>query len=80
MTDAGLYHNRNITDNGLRYLVGIMKLNLNMNRKITDNGLKYLKSIKRLKVYCNTNITKNGVDNLHGCLLDNSKLGYKKLI
>ena len=43
-----LDYNENITDEGLKYIPNIQKLNLYDNKNITDEGLKYITNIKEL--------------------------------
>lgn len=50
-----------LTDEGLKYISNIQKLNLDWNTIITDEGLKYISNIKKLCFFYNKNITNKGL-------------------
>lgn len=46
----------NFTDNGLKYILNILKMNLYCNIIITDEGLKYITNVLELDLRDNINI------------------------
>lgn len=63
-------YNRNITNDGLKYLDGgnIKELLLDLCDQITDEGIKHLRGIKKLNLRTNQNITDEGLKNLYGSI------------
>src|SRR5690348_3635124 len=55
--DLLCYHGNNVTDDTVKYLVGIHTLFIDRNKTLTDIGMKYLTGIHTLKLTCNENIT-----------------------
>ena len=71
-----LHYNKNITDEGFKYITNINTLNLYNNKNITDEGLKYIPNIHTLNLHYNKNITDEGLKYIEGCIFHNDNLEY----